>query len=331
MRKREIERLVGRHGLAPVLVDIGASADPPACWRDIAFFSTYLGFDADSREIDVSLKHFKRAEMIPQALVAEPDKKSVLFYLTHSPFCSSTLLPDTDALSNYLFSDLFVVESKAESPATCLNDVMDRLSLDRIDWLKTDSQGTDLRLITSLRDDLRNSILAVDIEPGLMDAYVGEDLFTQAHEYLINNGFWLADMVVKGSVRMNRDHISLLSSLDSEIDAKYLETHIPNSPGWCEARYFRTMDWMKQTVRKKEDYVLLWLFCAASGQLGFCTEVAVEYMNRFGKNETFDLLMGQTVRAIKQAPVIRTNTRWEGLKCYVEEILHAGSKGGQNH
>ena len=61
---------------------------------------------------------------------------------------------------------------------------MDRLSLSGIDWLKTDSQGTDLRIFNSLRPEVRSRVLAIDIEPGLIDAYVGEDLFVDAHKEL---------------------------------------------------------------------------------------------------------------------------------------------------
>ena len=40
----------------------------------------------------------------------------------------------------------FVVEREADVPATTLDAVLDRLGLPGIDWLKTDSQGIDLRL-----------------------------------------------------------------------------------------------------------------------------------------------------------------------------------------
>ena len=199
-----VNNLLAQLEIRPVLLDIGASGDPPEIWDAIAPRSVYVGFDPDLREMrELSDGRFHKTIIANEAVVAA-EAAEVSFYLTRSPHCSSTLPPDSAALSNYLFSDLFAVERQAKVRATTLNALMDRLALPAVDWFKTDSQGTDLRLFTSLRPELRDRVLAVDLEPGLIDAYLGEDLFVKAHEHFTRNGFWRSNFKVMGEVRMRR-------------------------------------------------------------------------------------------------------------------------------
>ena len=44
------------------------------------------------------------------------------------------------------------------------------MALDYIDWYKSDSQGTDLRIFDTLLDVVKDRVLAVDFEPGILDA-----------------------------------------------------------------------------------------------------------------------------------------------------------------
>ena len=205
MKNKVFNRLLSELNIHPVLVDIGASDAPPKIWESIAQHSIYVGFDPDLREIyEVPESCFYKAIIVNEAITSHKESNEVLFYLTRSPFCSSTLKPDSESLSNFLFSDLFVVEREVRVRATTLDSVIERLSLPCVDWLKTDSQGTDLRIFNNLRDDIRSRVLAIDIEPGLIDAYIGEDLFVDAHRDLTQNGFWLSTLNIDGAVRMRR-------------------------------------------------------------------------------------------------------------------------------
>ena len=47
---------------------------------------------------------------------------------------------------------------------------MTAAGIDRIDWLKLDTQGTDLRLIESLGEPRFGTLMAVDAEPGVRPA-----------------------------------------------------------------------------------------------------------------------------------------------------------------
>jgi FkbM family methyltransferase len=174
MGNEVFSHLLFKLAIHPVLIDIGASGAPPEIWEKIARYSIYVGFDPDLREIqEVQEGHFYKSIIINEAITDEKENHEVPFYLTRFPHCSSTLKPDVASLSNFLFSDLFIVEKETTVRATTLNSVMNRLSLSYIDWIKIDSQGTDLRIFKSLKEEVCSRVLAVDIEPGLIDAYIG--------------------------------------------------------------------------------------------------------------------------------------------------------------
>ena len=298
---REIDKVLTALSIQPILVDIGASGAPPKVWEPIARHAIYVGFDPDRRELhDVSEGEFARSIIVNEAVTSASDRGEVHFYLTHSPYCSSTLPPDTDSLAHYLFSDLFVVEREASVPASTLSAVLDRLSLPGVDWFKTDSQGTDLRLFQSLTDELRSRVLAVDIEPGLIDAYQGEDLFVDAHRELLRQGFWLSSLEVKGSVRMKRTTLQAMASYHPALTDTYIYQSVHPSPGWCEARYLRTLESLGERNADVRDYALLWVFAMIERQWGYALDIACAYEQRFAQDRVSSLLRDLPLRLIIQ-------------------------------
>jgi hypothetical protein len=319
---RENYNILNTLNKQPVLVDIGASGEPPPIWRSIAQYSVYVGFDPDQRELrEISNGQFAKAIIINEAVTSEQGQNEVHFYLTRSPYCSSTLRPDTEALKNYLFSDLFVVENGVSVRATSLNAAIDRLGLDTVDWFKTDSQGTDLRLFESLRDDIRNRVLAVDIEPGLIDAYRGEDLFVNAHRKLVSQGFWLSKLDVQGVVRLRRSTLQDMVQCHPKFKDIRVDRAIRRSPGWCEARYLRTLESFNEQDVVSRDYVLLWVFAMMERQWGYAMDIAKTYEQRFGQNSVSSQLWNvplQRIMAAQPSHLLRVS---EIVKRFIPQSL----------
>jgi len=294
-----IHELLCELDIHPVLVDIGAAGPPPEIWDGIAPQSIYVGFDPDLRQIEeVSDGQFHRGIMVNEAVTASSEKQ-LSFYLTKSASCSSTLKPDTDSLGNYTFADLFKVEKEVKVPATTLNSVIERFALPGIDWFKTDSQGTDLRLFESLRDEIGSRVLAVDIEPGLIDAYVGEDLFVGAHAALIRKGFWLSNLNVCGTVRMRSANLETIAHLGA-LERAEIEGAIRRTPCWVEARYFRTIRSLLEINAGKREFVLLWCFALIDNQPGFALDLALEYERLFGRDQFSQTMLDYPMERIRE-------------------------------
>ena len=294
--RKVIENMFGQTDIRPVLIDIGSAGAPPGIWKHIRRYSTYVGFDPDSKETsEIQGGSFYKTITVNKAIASGKQSDEVLFYFTKSPHCSSTLNPDTGSLSNYLFSDLFTVETESKVPVVTLDSVMDNLSLPQIDWLKIDSQGTDLRIFSGLSDKLRSRVLAVDIEPGLIDAYIGEDLFVDAHRYLTSNGFWLSNLNIYGAVRMRRSAMREIAKINKNISYRFVNEGVKKSPGWCEARYFRTINFLNEEKCSKREYALLWAFTILDKQFGFAVDLGIEYERIFGRDKIS--------QAMKEGPI----------------------------
>jgi FkbM family methyltransferase len=274
-----------------VLVDVGASGSPPEIWAPIADHATYVGFDPDSREMPMPGNPlFKRHVVVPKAITSDSAEDTVRFHLTRSPFCSSTLLPQTKLLSSYVYADLFDIVGEANMASTTLNAALNQVSVPRVDWLKLDTQGTDLRILRSLSEQHLAKLLAIDIEPGLQQNYFGEDTFTEVHQALIELGFWLSDLAVRGAVRMQPTTLNALRDVDPRLSRQAVEANVRTSPMWVEARYLRTLEALPGSHASQRDLVVLWLFSLLDKQVGYALDIAAEYERRYGRDRFWPML-----------------------------------------
>ncbi len=253
----------------PVLLDIGASGFIHKKWKVIAPHCICLAFDADTRKFGHSVTEnsgFKKLITVHK-IVSDKDVQETEFYLTESPYCSSALEPDLEKLKIWGFQHKFRVTNKITLPATTIEATLKEAGLTYIDWFKTDSQGTDLRLFNSLPDGIINHILVSEFEPGIIDAYKGEDKMISVLNQMEGSPlFWLADITIKGPQRINKNNYSSLSKLYQKI----LQTHLKHSPGWAEMVYMRKPEHLDLSTR---DLLVLFVFSIIEKQYGFAIEV----------------------------------------------------------
>jgi hypothetical protein len=277
-----------------VFVDIGASGAPPADWRALAVISSYIGFDPDQRALREDNSYgFRRFIMVNKA-VADVEDQEVEFYLTASPHCSSTLKPNVETLAQYEFTDRFHVEKRTQVSAVRLDTALRSVGLDYIDWLKLDSQGKDLDIYRSLNAVTSSHILVLDIEPGIMDFYEGENTFAPAHIYLLESGFWLAKVHLQQYSRISKSTREMLTSRHIPLQK------LPGSPTAVEATYCRTIDHLLSVEAHLRDYACLWVFSMLSGTYGFALDIAVHIIGRGLNDSIGELLLQETLGEIER-------------------------------
>ena len=313
-----IAKMLQGLNIEPVLVDVGACGATPEQWTELAPFSTYIGFDPDARALrEPTDSGFRRATIFNCAVTERADATTVEFNLAKSHPCSS-VLPCAPALTNYMFADLFEVERRVVAPAITLNDALRKRGLTRIDWLKLDTQGTDLRLFLSLESKIRSRVLAVDVEPGLIDVYQGEDLFAPTHMQMQQEGFWLSSLKVKGTVRIRRRTFEKLRQEHAYLIEKDIYRGIRDSPGWCEARYLRSLKHMAEVEATEQEYALLWCFALTEKQRGYALDIAEAFRSSFGPSALANLLREVPLRSVRRS-------RWR-IQNIVKRCLPRGLK-----
>lgn len=258
----------------PVLIDIGASGEINAKWKKLAPYSICIAFDADDREFTVDEKTasgYKKLLVINRIVTAEATAATD-FHLTASPFCSSLLMPDAEKLRPWVFKSLFKVEKTVQLPAITLNQTLEQAGIQYIDWFKTDTQGTDLRLFLSLTDDTRANILAAEFEPGIMDAYKGEDKLFMLMNQMQESGFWLSSMEVKGTQRLNENYVKMFGDFNAT-------RMVRRSPCWAETTYLRN-----PIYTGTRELLLLVVFALLERQYGFALEVCDTAIDKTGES-----------------------------------------------
>ena len=191
--------------------------------------------------------------------------------MTKSPLCSSTLYPDHKLLSKLSHGELYEVVGERSLESVTLEYVYNSLKLKSIDWIKLDTQGTDLRIIKSLPAHILETISVIDVEPGLYGSYIGEDEFAPIDLYLRSHGFWLAALEVNNIYRMS-------SSLRRRVN--HLSREMKPNPKWVNARYIRDVSYAPFVEKATSlDYFRLSYLAALQGWLGYAYEILDGYAN----------------------------------------------------
>ena len=260
----------------PVLIDIGASGEINKKWKSIAPYCICIAFDADERDFQVNEStNSQYKKLISFNRIVTADKTPhTNFYLTLSPYCSSLLKPEEEKLKPWIFRSLFNVEKVTSLSAITLAEALGQTSINYIDWFKSDTQGTDLRLLKSLTPELFRGILMAEFEPGIIDAYHNEDKLFMVMQEMDKNGFWLSTMDVKGTQRLNAAYLQTLG----ESIAKRV---IRKSPCWVEVTYLR-----QPFSGTERQLLLLIVFALIEKQFGFALEV-IDFANERFNNSLF--------------------------------------------
>ncbi len=283
--------LVGR---PPVLIDVGASGGIHRDWSRLAPHAIAIAFEPDARErgaVEKPNAGFRKLVVVP-AIVVDHDAPTAEFHLTRSPYCSSTLRPRPDRLAAWAFHDLFAVTETRTLPATTLARVLDEQGLDHVDWFKTDSQGTDLRIFRSLGDERIARVLAAQFEPGILEAYAGEDTLADLLAFLPQRGFWLSELRLRGTQRLGVRANAALGATRRARAGRAIKT----SPGWGEATWLNAMD----GERSVRDRLLAWVIATLRSQHGFALELALAG-RELAQDSIFERLRAASESAIARA------------------------------
>jgi len=94
-----------------------------------------------------------------------------------------------------------------------------------------------------------------------------------------NYPFWITDMIVKGSERINNKIIWGDKKNGSEEFYKYGDSILRSIPGWMEISFFNNMTNIKGFSLR--DSLLAWIFAMTKEEYGFAYEIAVSGRENF--------------------------------------------------
>lgn len=283
-------------GVELTLVDVGASLEPFPPFRPLLGHATYVAFDPDRREMHTETSASGRRVVVDKAVVAEAGRSTARFFLTRNPTASSTLRPLADEVAGYLHAYRYEVVDEAAVPATTLAEALASAGLERADWIKLDTQGTDLRLLAGLDEPLMASVMAVDAEPGFDCHYEGEDTFGELHRWMVDQGFWMADIELTRAVRLRRETFDATLGARTKLGRMGYEFALKTSPTAAGPRYLRTLEALDKRGAGRDDYLRLWACAYVSGNHPYALDVIAECRERHGDDPATSALLDLSVR-----------------------------------
>lgn len=173
-----------------VVVDVGCRwgfAD--AFIEDLDKFRLF-GFDPDKDECTrLNMKYISdRIKFVPLGLSDHDGKSSI--YLTKEPACSSLFEPDPYLTEYYPALDCAKKVSQLEIELISLDAWAELNSINYVDYLKIDTQGSELLVLKGANKLLEN-IRTLEIEVEFNPIYKGQPLFSDVDIFLRQHGFVL--------------------------------------------------------------------------------------------------------------------------------------------
>lgn len=173
-----------------VVVDIGARGGSMEELENLVPHIQYYGFDADEEEcrrINSTHKpNFHSHCMLP--FFVGKDSEELDFYIYKDPGSSSRFLPNQRY--GRLFGEHYEVVKKIKVNSKRLDDVIADRQIPAPDFIKLDTQGTELEILAASLTTL-NKTLLVESEIELVEIYDGQPLLPEFLRFMFNNGFEL--------------------------------------------------------------------------------------------------------------------------------------------
>jgi hypothetical protein len=317
-----INRLLTSLAMRPVLMDLGAQDSYPEDWAGIAPQSIYVGIGPEAKLLSMQgPTSFHQTYLLDKVVTDAEGIDQVPVYLTNDPIYSTLLEPKKADSTGHL-DWAALLNGQKTIPSTTVNAVVNELGLTKIDWLRTNINGLDLRVYQSIEHRLRSRILALDTVFDLIDLWVDHGSSFVACQRVLDEGFWLSGLVPHGFVRMQPESLRRINKFRNPLDQRALAHCHRKTPGWVFARFFRTIDSLSTGGFSPRDHVLLWAFALADGQAGFAADVTFEYARAFGEDQTFRTMLDETLNCLTRLG--RPTPLLDRAKTWLPKVIRRG-------
>ena len=173
-----------------VVFDIGARGGGVEELTGLEDCINYVAFDADEEECELLNKaSFKWMKYCAYPYFIGEKEEEIEFHLYKRPGESSVLKPNQRYKKEWGGDD-FGIEKTVSVPSISLEKVQEKESLPSPDFLKIDTQGSELRILRS-SENLLDEVSLIEAEVEFVTMYEGQDLYHHLADFLYSKGMEL--------------------------------------------------------------------------------------------------------------------------------------------
>ncbi|MDP3778553.1 MAG: FkbM family methyltransferase [bacterium] len=184
--------LANAYRISPLtLVDCGAAGGIHKRWEIVEAHLRVVGFEPDSRSLESMQTLSSRHVYLPIGLHNKAD--TLEFYQAKTKTDSSLLRPRMPFLKKFPKADRFETVSTAAMQVDRLDAVLARAGIDDVDFIKIDTQGSELYILQGALESLKVAA-GVEVEVEFSVLYENQPLFADVDSLLRSQGFQLFDL-----------------------------------------------------------------------------------------------------------------------------------------
>jgi FkbM family methyltransferase len=187
------EALYRKHPL--VLVDVGARGGLRSDWVPAERHLRLIGFEPDQREYEQLVRSAPpdgRVKFFGKAL--HDRQGPIEIRITKNPALTSIFEPNREFLDDFPDAGRFDVVETRSVDASPLDRLLADEGLDDIDFLKVDTQGSELLVLEGSARALADSAVGVELEVEFVPIYRNQALFADVDRFLRQLGYSLFDL-----------------------------------------------------------------------------------------------------------------------------------------
>jgi FkbM family methyltransferase len=186
-----------------------------------------------------------------KALFSQPGEMTL--YHTREPATTSVYPPNRDLIRQLAPDDVMLdVVAKETIEATTLDHALRDIEVGELDFLKLDTQGSELDILRGAENVIRGGLFGIEIEVEFAPIYIGQPLFPDVWSFLDKKGFAFVDfpeVVSCSDFRFSRRGLSGYANATELLTAWAGKMKAPRGPWrgakqllYADAIFFRETD-----------------------------------------------------------------------------------------
>ncbi|MFA5094771.1 MAG: FkbM family methyltransferase [Candidatus Omnitrophota bacterium] len=176
-----------------VLVDAGARGGLQKNWKRAGKHLNVIGFEPDAAEFArLSASQPRGFKYINTALYSR--KARIRLFLTRNRGVSSVYRPDTVFLERFPEKERYDITDTVEVDAEPLDAVLASNGIYDADFLKLDTQGSELDILQGASGLVGDKLFGIEVEAETVPVYEGQPLLADVDAFIRSKGYFLFDI-----------------------------------------------------------------------------------------------------------------------------------------
>lgn len=302
-----------------VLVDVGARGGLQKKWFGARRHLSVIGFEPDKKEYDNLVSTQDGTTKYCNAALYK-EKRNITLYLTRNRGVSSIYKPNRKFLDDFPDAERHDVMETTEVSADALDNVLKEHGISDVDFIKLDTQGSELSILEGSAKTIESSIFGLEVEVEFAELYEGQPLFADIDRFVKQFGFHLFDLK---PLYWKRDAGKRYGGPKGQIvvaDALYLRT---------QTDYGRILKSIADADARKSKVLRAVSVCIIHGYLDYALEIFRENKRCFSDEEAaaFWKSIRRDIQLSSNIPSFRGRGRVADMIYKLYKVIRPAGKG----